>query len=243
MLHGTPDVRAVIEALADRLRLLLRTRLVCVLLTPQGAFELRAVSAETPQLANSARARHDRPDPALCRGPGATRGHRGRADHALHRRRSAFPGQPGLARDADCGAAPHFAHPGRDSGLSAAGRRFHRGRKGAGLGDCRFRSRGRGACGTLCHGSCAGARTASVAGDFFRTQFQQRSGAFSAGFRGARRGFPRLRTLLHRVAGGRSVPGSLRGGKRRTEAGRQSVSRRYRHQGPARQGSFLDRRG
>jgi PAS domain S-box-containing protein len=59
-LHGTPDVAAVVEALADRLRLLLRTRLVCVLLRHDGPFELRAVSADTPQLANSARARHDR---------------------------------------------------------------------------------------------------------------------------------------------------------------------------------------
>src|SRR5271154_6058410 len=60
VLHGTPDVAAVIEALADRLRLLLRARLVCVLLRREGPFELRAVSAETPQLANSVRARHDR---------------------------------------------------------------------------------------------------------------------------------------------------------------------------------------
>ncbi len=60
VLHGTPDVEAVIEALADRLRLLLRTRLVCVLLRREGPFELKAVSAETPQLATSARARHDR---------------------------------------------------------------------------------------------------------------------------------------------------------------------------------------
>jgi PAS domain S-box-containing protein len=59
-LHGTPDVSAVIEALADRLRLLLRTKLVCVLLRREGPFELKAVSAETPQLANAARARHDR---------------------------------------------------------------------------------------------------------------------------------------------------------------------------------------
>ncbi|HTX15108.1 MAG TPA: PAS domain S-box protein [Candidatus Baltobacteraceae bacterium] len=59
-LHGTPDVSAVIEALADRLRLLLRTQLVCVLLKRDGPFELRAVSAESPQLANLARARHDR---------------------------------------------------------------------------------------------------------------------------------------------------------------------------------------
>lgn len=60
VLHGTPDVSAVIEALADRLRLLLRAPLVCVLLRREGPFELRAVSAETPQLANSARSRHDR---------------------------------------------------------------------------------------------------------------------------------------------------------------------------------------
>lgn len=59
-LHGSPDVGAVIEALADRLRLLLRTRLVCVLLRREGPFELKAVSAESPQLATSARARHDR---------------------------------------------------------------------------------------------------------------------------------------------------------------------------------------
>jgi PAS domain S-box-containing protein len=59
-LHGTPDVAAVIEALADRLRLLLRTPLVCVLLRREGRFELNAVSADTPQLATSVRARHDR---------------------------------------------------------------------------------------------------------------------------------------------------------------------------------------
>ncbi|HEY6769933.1 MAG TPA: PAS domain-containing protein [Candidatus Sulfotelmatobacter sp.] len=60
VLDGTPDVSAVIEALAERVRLLLRTPLVCVLVRREGPFELRAVSAETPQLANSVRARHDR---------------------------------------------------------------------------------------------------------------------------------------------------------------------------------------
>src|SRR5579884_996317 len=35
-LHGSPDVGSVIEALADRLRLLLRTPLVCVLLRREG---------------------------------------------------------------------------------------------------------------------------------------------------------------------------------------------------------------
>jgi PAS domain S-box-containing protein len=60
VLHGTPDVSAVLEALADRLRVLLRTRLVSVLLRHEGPFELRAVSAESPQLARSFRAGHDR---------------------------------------------------------------------------------------------------------------------------------------------------------------------------------------
>jgi PAS domain S-box-containing protein len=59
-LHGSPDIEAVTEALADRLRLLLRTRLVSILLRREGPFELRAVSAETPQLATSFRSRHDR---------------------------------------------------------------------------------------------------------------------------------------------------------------------------------------
>lgn len=60
VLHGTPDVASVVEALADRVRLLLRTRLVCVLLSQDGPLELRAVSADTSQLATSVRARHDR---------------------------------------------------------------------------------------------------------------------------------------------------------------------------------------
>jgi PAS domain S-box-containing protein len=62
-LHGIPDLASVIEALADRLRLLLRTPVVSVLLKRNGReapFEVRAVSAETPQLANSVRGRHDR---------------------------------------------------------------------------------------------------------------------------------------------------------------------------------------
>jgi PAS domain S-box-containing protein len=59
-LHAMPDAAAVIEALADRTRLLLGARLVCVLIKRGGPFELRAVSAETSQLANAARARHDR---------------------------------------------------------------------------------------------------------------------------------------------------------------------------------------
>jgi two-component system NtrC family sensor kinase len=50
----------VAEAVADRLRVLLRTRLVCMMLREGTAFSLRAVAAESPQLAASVRARHDR---------------------------------------------------------------------------------------------------------------------------------------------------------------------------------------
>src|SRR5581483_2379478 len=59
-LHAVPDAAAVIEAVADRLRVLLGTRLVCVLLREGGTFSLRAVAAESPQLASWVRARHDR---------------------------------------------------------------------------------------------------------------------------------------------------------------------------------------
>jgi PAS domain S-box-containing protein len=60
VLRGTPDVASVLESLADRVRVLLRARLVSVLLRREGPFELRAVSAETPQLAVAFRAAHDR---------------------------------------------------------------------------------------------------------------------------------------------------------------------------------------
>src|SRR5207245_11291732 len=59
-IHSVPAASAVVEAVADRLRVLLRTRLVCILLREGGAFGLRAVSAESPQLAGSAGTRHDR---------------------------------------------------------------------------------------------------------------------------------------------------------------------------------------
>jgi two-component system NtrC family sensor kinase len=60
VLHAEPDASAVMEAVADRLRVLLRTRLVCILLRQGATFSLCAVAAESPQLAASVRARHDR---------------------------------------------------------------------------------------------------------------------------------------------------------------------------------------
>ncbi|HKS75149.1 MAG TPA: GAF domain-containing protein, partial [Terriglobales bacterium] len=59
-LHSVPDATAVVEAVADRLRVLLRTRLVSILLREGANFELSAVSAESAQMATSVRARHDR---------------------------------------------------------------------------------------------------------------------------------------------------------------------------------------
>src|SRR5438445_2346673 len=47
-LHAAPEATAVIEAIADRLRILLRTRLVCMLLREGSGFSLRAVAAESP---------------------------------------------------------------------------------------------------------------------------------------------------------------------------------------------------
>ena len=58
--HAVPDASAVAKAVADRLRVLLRTRLVCILLRQGTTVGLHAVAAESPQLATSARARFDR---------------------------------------------------------------------------------------------------------------------------------------------------------------------------------------
>jgi len=58
--HSEPDLRLLVEAVADRLRALLRTPLVCVLIREASGFELAAVSTEAPGLGVSVRARHDR---------------------------------------------------------------------------------------------------------------------------------------------------------------------------------------
>jgi PAS domain S-box-containing protein len=59
-LHAGPDSSAVTQALADRLRVLLRTRLVCILLRQGTTVGLHAVAAESLELATSARTRFDR---------------------------------------------------------------------------------------------------------------------------------------------------------------------------------------
>ncbi len=58
--HGMPDTSTVAEAVAAHLRMLLNTRLVCILLREGATVQLHAVAAESPQLAASVRARYDR---------------------------------------------------------------------------------------------------------------------------------------------------------------------------------------
>ncbi len=59
-LHSVPDGTSVVEAVADRVRQLLRTPLVCVLLRRGAGFDLKGVAAESPEFELSVRARHDR---------------------------------------------------------------------------------------------------------------------------------------------------------------------------------------
>jgi len=58
-LGAAPDIGTVLQVVADHLRALLHTRLVCILLRQQETFELLAVAADTPQLAGSVWARHN----------------------------------------------------------------------------------------------------------------------------------------------------------------------------------------
>src|SRR5450631_139004 len=59
-LRSEPDLPVMIEAVADRLRALLRTPLVCILVRGATGYSLWAVAAETPAAAASVRARYDR---------------------------------------------------------------------------------------------------------------------------------------------------------------------------------------
>lgn len=61
-LHSAPDLGVVVEAVADRLRALLRTPLVCILVRGSVGYELWAVATERPEMAVSVRARYDRRD-------------------------------------------------------------------------------------------------------------------------------------------------------------------------------------
>jgi PAS domain S-box-containing protein len=56
-LHGLPDTAAVMESIADRLRVLLHSPAVLVFVQQEKLFQLQAVSTEAPKLARSIRAR------------------------------------------------------------------------------------------------------------------------------------------------------------------------------------------
>jgi PAS domain S-box-containing protein len=61
-LHSEPDLGVVVEAVADRLRALLRTPLVCILVRGATGYELWAVATENPEMAVSVRSRYERRD-------------------------------------------------------------------------------------------------------------------------------------------------------------------------------------
>src|SRR5258708_12652970 len=61
-LHGLPDTAAVMESIADRLRVLLHSPAVLVLVQQEKLFQLQAVSTEVPALALSIRSRFQQND-------------------------------------------------------------------------------------------------------------------------------------------------------------------------------------
>ena len=61
-LRAEADLGTLVEALAEHLRMLLRTSLVCILVKEGDCYEPWAVAAEEPALAVSVRARYDRRD-------------------------------------------------------------------------------------------------------------------------------------------------------------------------------------
>jgi PAS domain S-box-containing protein len=61
-LHSEPDLALLVEAVADRLRALLRSPLVCILVREATGYELWAVATQTPAAGVSVRARYDRKD-------------------------------------------------------------------------------------------------------------------------------------------------------------------------------------
>ena len=61
-LHGLPDTAAVMESIADRLRILLHSPAVLVFVQQEKVFQLQAVSTEAPKLALSIRSRFEKND-------------------------------------------------------------------------------------------------------------------------------------------------------------------------------------
>jgi len=61
-LHGLPDTAAVMESIADRLRLLLHSPAVLVFVQQEKIFQLQAASTEAPKLASAIRSRFQQND-------------------------------------------------------------------------------------------------------------------------------------------------------------------------------------
>jgi PAS domain S-box-containing protein len=61
-LHGLPDTAAVMESIADRLRVLLHSPAVLVFVQQEKLFQLQAISTEAPRLAAAVRARFQQND-------------------------------------------------------------------------------------------------------------------------------------------------------------------------------------
>ena len=58
-LHSLPDTSAIMEGIADRLRVLLHSPVVLIFVQEEGSFHLRAVSSEAPALARVIRSRSE----------------------------------------------------------------------------------------------------------------------------------------------------------------------------------------
>ena len=58
-LHSLPDTSAIMEGIADRLRVLLHSPVVLIFVEEEGSVDLRAVSSKTPALARVIRSRSE----------------------------------------------------------------------------------------------------------------------------------------------------------------------------------------
>ena len=152
-MHGGPESTGVVEAVAERLRVLLRTRLVCILLSEAGGMSIKAVGAESPQLADSVRARFDRKglsfaadlaSKALAAGAPITV----TINPSSHSLGDLVPPGPLMAVP-----DPHLTLSGSSAGLPAWGGRLQPGREVAGCRHCQLRRPGHQQCRALHDGT------------------------------------------------------------------------------------------
>ena len=113
---GLPDTAAVMENIADRLRVLLHSPAVLVFVQQEKLPQLQAVSTETPRLAVLHPLALPAEPPALGAGDRRPHHRRRRTDYGEHRRRLPS-GRRFAARSPHRGAVPHHALAGCNSGL------------------------------------------------------------------------------------------------------------------------------